>query len=92
MESHCNWSSTKILENTVHPNPKHIVNIIMVIVKQAIFSCKCQGILIDSKIIKDKISSYKNIQKYVYGNSYKKTEAFLIKWRPVSDALFLEDM
>ena len=71
-----------VIFNTIHANPKHIFNVIVLIIKQFIYQCKCQGEIPNlRRAIQELIMVY-----YIeIHNSYKvgNTHKIKCKWNPV---------
>ena len=72
-----------IMLNMVHPKPGHIINLLVLYIKQYIFACKCLGSKPDFHEIMIKIKQLYNTESYnatVSNNSYKHET----KWAPYS--------
>ena len=70
----------EIILNTVHSNTNHLVNFIVVVVKQHIFASKCLGMKPSICTVVNQIENIYQIEKYnakIDGNNRKKA----VKWR-----------
>ena len=78
-----NWSDKAIVTNSVHENPKHVINLVTLIAKQFIFQQKCLEITPNYNNLRREISFY---CKSEYNNSLKNVkqlDKFNKKWTPV---------
>ena len=58
------WTLVNIMSNLVHPKPKHKINLIVLIVKQFIFQCKCMGVKPNHTKAAEKVLNFYEIEKY----------------------------
>ena len=76
------------MSNTVHKKSTHVINVVVLIIKQFIFKMKCQGKLAQltlNKILLE-VKEFQNVELY-NAKINCKTEPHRSKWSPVSNAL-----
>ena len=58
------FSNKNIMLNNVHPDTKHIVNLLVLVIKQYVFACKCLLDKPNFKVIKEKIEKLHQLELY----------------------------
>ena len=80
----CEFSIDGIIFNQVHPDPMHITNLLVLICKQFIYRCKCQGVTVKYKAVVMEITNNFRIDEYNHGKSVHK------RWQPVFSCFKLD--
>ena len=60
----CNPTYKNVILNSVHENPKHVVNCVCVILKQYVYRTRCLGEQLSRKGLDVVVSECKNFEKY----------------------------
>ena len=79
LQDQLNVGAENIILNTVHPNPKHIVNCICLIVKQYIYRKRCGNEKPRFREVRAEIYKLENIEKYI-ATKNGKLERHQQKW------------
>ena len=80
-EDSCDFNTINICFNTVHPKPGHLINLIVLIVKQYIHRMRCLGSRLSYQ---DCITIVNNIHRYelYYAKQKNKLKKHYKKWSP----------
>ena len=84
----CNWNVSNVIFSTVHESHVHIINFVTVVVKQYLYSCKCQDKTPSVKGARERILLQKNLELYNC-NVLNKKKAVYKKWYPLYPELIV---
>ena len=81
-----NFSVEDVIFNTCHDSVNHVINYIMLIIKQLIYRCRCQNTQISLDKVEAEVKYLYNLEKFnaKKSNVYDK---FVKKWSPVQKQL-----
>ena len=82
------WNDQNIMENLVHQKPTHIINFIVLVVKQYIYRCKCQENIPNYTQAMNEIYMQYKMDKY-NATADCQTECHNKTWGPVKEKLSL---
>ena len=76
------WSDTSLIYNLVHPKVAHVINFIVLVVKFAIFRCKCAGEIPNFYVIWSEVKDMYYIE-YEIAQRNNQVHKYKKKWNPV---------
>ena len=75
------WEQENLIFNTIHENPKHLVNLLALILKQYIYYCKCQGIRPNIRTYREKVVYWYRMELYNTHMDHKQVHKLTNKWQ-----------
>ena len=82
------WNAANIMCDKVHSNSKHIANLVVLITKQYIYRCKCEGTIPKRNILQAEIIMYYKADLYRSRNN-RQVDVHITKWLAINDFLLL---
>ena len=67
------------LLNDVHPKPKNVINLLVLVTKQYIFACKCKGCMYHIQELKTIFNSISEAERY---KNNAGNNASIARWEP----------
>ena len=84
VERELDWSTKQLILNSVHPKPRHLVNFMILVMKQIIHRHKCLGTKVTYQDFENEIRTFKEIEYYC-ARTVNKMSVHRKKWLEYDD-------